>query len=204
MAPHPDDETLGAGALISQTAREDRLIAIVYLTDGAGSHPEGMRGLASTRHAEALRAIRRLSGQTICVDWIGWQDAHPFNPGSSRFRRDAQHLAAILRRRRIDAVAVTGLSESHCDHVAAFRLASAAVRLARRPVALFAYPVWGMPSIDRGRKIRTRSLSPGKRRWALQAHRSQMSPAFGPGFRLPEERRRMTSCDILTLQRSQP
>ncbi|WP_312082777.1 PIG-L family deacetylase, partial [Brevundimonas sp.] len=38
IAPHADDETLGAGALIRQAAETGRLAGVVVLTDGAGSH----------------------------------------------------------------------------------------------------------------------------------------------------------------------
>ena len=37
IAPHPDDETLGAGALIHHAAARNRLGGVVFLTDGGGS-----------------------------------------------------------------------------------------------------------------------------------------------------------------------
>lgn len=200
LAPHPDDETLGAGALIGQSAAENRLAGIVYLTDGTGSHPDGTVGLASARRAEARIAIRRLASRSIRIDWLQWPDAHPHDPDSAPFIREAMRLGALLRHLKIDAVAVTAVTDSHCDHVAANQLAAAAVRLARRPVALFAYNVWSTPSCHRARRISTRSLPPGQRRHALHAHRSQLSRVYGEGFRLPAERQRMTLFDTLTLQ----
>ncbi|WP_025294106.1 PIG-L deacetylase family protein [Sphingomonas sanxanigenens] len=201
IAPHPDDETLGAGALIGQAARGGRLGGILYLTDGSGSHPDGTPRLAAARRAEARAAIRRLSPRGTAIDWVGWQDAHPHAPGSPRFDRDVAWLAAMLRRRRIDAIAVTDRAESHCDHVAAFGFAAAAVRQARRRVALFAYHVWSAAPPNARRRIRTAALRPGHRRHALRAHRSQLSPVMGDGFRLSAEQCRMTPFDILDLCR---
>jgi LmbE family N-acetylglucosaminyl deacetylase len=201
LAPHPDDETLGAGALIADVARDGRLAGVMYLTDGSGSHPVGTRGLSSARRSEACRAIRRLTRLSVMVGWIGWKDAHPPALDSARFAHASQRLQALLRRERIDAVAVTDLAESHCDHVAAFHLAASAVRRARRAVDLFAYHVWSTDADKPGRRIRTASCLPGHRRLALRTHRSQLTPAYGEGFRLPAERLRMARHDTLTLRR---
>lgn len=201
LAPHPDDETLGAGALIAHAAARGRLGGIVFLTDGTGSHPAGTPRLAATRRSEAQRAVRRLGGGDVRVDWVGWQDAHPHASGSPAFVRDAAWLAALLRCRRIDAIAVADRSEAHCDHVAAYQLAAAAIQVARRAVSLFAYHVWSTtpPSV---RRVATPAMAPGRRRQALFAHRSQMSPVMGKGFRLPPDRLRMPARDILTLRRA--
>lgn len=201
LSPHPDDETLGAGALIADVARDRRLAGIVYLTDGTGSHPPGTPGLASARRREAGHALRRLSGRAMRIDWLDWRDAHPHAEDAPDFRRDALRLAAWCRDRRVDAIAVTDEREPHCDHAAAYRLARAAGRLARRRIALFAYHVWGSPGLDGDRQLRTEAIPPGRRRHALRAHRSQLSPLFGDGFRLDGARERMSTTDCLTLRR---
>lgn len=38
LSPHPDDETLGAGAVVSEAAKAGRLAGVAYLTDGGASH----------------------------------------------------------------------------------------------------------------------------------------------------------------------
>lgn len=198
LAPHQDDETLGAGALIAETAAHGRLAAIVYLTDGGASHPDTCRGLTSIRHREARHAIRRLGAGDVPVVDIGWPDARPEATASNAFRRTSARLAAMLRRQRIDAIAVTAGNEPHCDHAAAHDVAIAAAACARRRVAVFAYHVWSESLAARStRVLRTRRMLPGIRRSALHAHRSQMSALFGPGFRLPAERMRMPAIDLL-------
>lgn len=200
LAPHPDDETLGAGALIAHCAANDRLAGIVFLTDGTGSHPENTPRVAATRRREARHAIRRMSVKAIHTVWMGWRDAHPNPTDSKAFIRDACRLAALLRWHRINAIAVSDESDRHCDHVAAYRLAEAASQGARRPVALFTYHVWS-EAPRRARRIATPAMAIGKRRHALRAHRSQMSPVIGEGFRLPREMLRMTARDVLTLRK---
>jgi LmbE family N-acetylglucosaminyl deacetylase len=200
LAPHPDDETLGAGALITHSAAKGRLGAIVFLTDGTGSHPQGTPRVAATRRKEARNALGRLGAKAIPTICMGWRDAHPYPIDSRVFTRDAGRLAALLRWHRIDAIAVSDKSEAHCDHLATYRLAEAALRKARRPVALFAYHVWS-EAPRRARRIATPAMPTGQRRHALLAHRSQLSPVIGQGFRLPRKMLRMPAQDVLTLRR---
>src|SRR5215471_1540498 len=42
VAPHPDDETLGAGGLIQRVHATGGSVKVVYLTDGDG-YPEGVK-----------------------------------------------------------------------------------------------------------------------------------------------------------------
>lgn len=200
LAPHPDDETLGAGALIAHSAAKRRLGGIVFLTDGTGSHPEGTPRIAVTRRKEARHAIGRMGATAIPTIWMGWRDAHPYATDSKAFSREADRLAALVLWHRIDAIAVSDHSDAHCDHVAAFRLAEAALQRARRPVTLFAYHVWS-EAPGRARRIATPAMPVGRRRHALLAHRSQMSPIIGDGFRLSREKLRMAAQDVLTLRK---
>ena len=202
LAPHQDDETLGAGALIAETAATGRLAAVAYLTDGSGSHPATCRGLPAIRRREARLAIRRLGGGGVPVLDIGWQDARPMSMGSAGFEGTCSRLATLLRRHRVDAIAVTAGHEPHCDHSAAHDVAVHAAARARRSVAIFGYHVWSDPPVTRrGDVIETRRMPAGLRRAALLAHRSQLSALYGPGFRLPSERMRMPATDLLYRER---
>lgn len=199
LAPHGDDETLGAGALVSEAATAGRLAGIVYLTDGSASHPAGASGawLARLRRREAALAARRL-GETRPPVFLDWPDAHPHHADSAAWRKTVRRLAMLIRSRRVDAVAVTGAQEPHCDHAAFHALARAAVRAARRSITMFDYRVWSDPALPPARRtFRTHAMPPGKRRHALMAHRSQTSAAYGPGFRLAPIMRRMPATDVL-------
>lgn len=202
LAPHPDDETLGAGALIAQTAKAGRLAGLVYLTDGAGSHDAAQR-LAAARRREATRAVQRLAGgraqRPVHLDW---KDAAPARPGDPLFERTARYLAALCRRWRVDALAVTAGHEPHCDHEAAAALAYAVHARAMRHLVVAEYLVWAdRPDQKMRRAIQTAPMAAGQRRLALAAHRSQLTAAHGPGFRLSPEQRRMGARDILYVRR---
>jgi len=199
IAPHPDDETLGAGALIHQTAREKRLAGIAYLTDGSGSHPASAgRGLIITRKREAALALRRLAGEPVETLHLDWRDASPSHPGNVLFDRTCRRLVALCAAQRVDAIAVTARHEPHCDHAAAARLAYAVRDASRRPLRIAEYIVWGERPLPRGSTLlRTQPMPAGLRRRALAAHRSQIGASRGPGFRLLRAFRRMPTTDIL-------
>lgn len=206
LAPHPDDETLGAGALIAQTARTGHLAGVVYITDGSGSHPvsDGRSGaMKAVRRREAATAVHRLTGsrQPPPVH-LDWKDAVPLNEGEAGFDRACRRLVSLCRQRAVDALAVTALHEPHCDHAAAARLAYAVQKRVRHQLIVAEYLVWASTA-DRAtqRVIVTEPMLRGKRRHALRAHRSQLTAAYGPGFRLPVERQHMPACDTLHLRR---
>lgn len=203
LAPHPDDETLGAGALIAQMAKARCLAGVVYLTDGSGSHDDGGR-LVNVRKREAAVALHRLTGgRAHCPVHLGWKDAAPFEAGDPLFERSCKALVSLCQRLRVDAVAVTALAEPHCDHAAAARLAYDVQRRIARRFIVAEYVVWGaVPDRKAYRSIRSAAMPVGKRRHALHAHRSQLTASHGTGFRLPKEQQRMAARDTLYVRRA--
>ena len=206
IAPHADDETLGCGALIGEERNAQRVAAIVFLTDGAGSHPcetdHDRRKLAALRRREAASAIRTLSPSAPAPIFLNWPDARPYQVGSRPFDTTTRRLAKLCDRLSVDAIAVTGRDEPHCDHVAAFEVAQATAGLAMRPTRLFEYIVWAPQPPDRDfMAIRTGPIGTARRKAALAQHRSQMTPLIGNGFRVPQAMRQMAACDILYTRR---
>jgi LmbE family N-acetylglucosaminyl deacetylase len=203
LAPHADDETLGCGALISDAAARGVFAGVVVLTNGVGSHshdgPASRARLVATRKMEAGLAVRRLAGASAPAPvFLDWPDAEPFAAGQPGFEKARRQLAAICRARRVDALAVTARHEPHCDHEAAWQLARAVTCSCPGSLALFEYVVWAAEPPGVGfRSVRTPPMSAGRRRFALAAHRSQITPRFGPGFRLSKRMLRMPVFDLL-------
>ena len=207
LAPHPDDETLGAGALIAQTARAGRLAGLVYLTDGSGSHEtaqDQLGKLVCSRKREAATALHRLTGSRRQSPLhLDWKDAAPAQAGHPAFDRAIRRLTALCRRWQVDALAVTAAHEPHCDHQAAAQLAYAVEQRARGRLLVAEYVVWSQaPDPRTHRMLRTAPMLGGQRRYALAAHRSQLTASHGPGFRLPASHRAMPASDILYLRRA--
>ncbi len=200
LVPHPDDETLGAGQLIVDLAEGGRPPQVVYLTDGAASHPDSPTWppgrLAARRRREAQAALRDLMGPGApAALFLNWPDAAPWRAGDEAFERDARRLAGLLRRGRRSAIATTWPHEPHCDHAAAADLARSAARRAGPSVRLYWYLVWGWDQPEavslawqRARVLAPRPFDRRRRRAAMMRHRSQLGAVITDspqGFRLP-------------------
>ena len=207
IAPHADDEILGCAALIGTASARRGLAAIAFLTDSAGSHPcesdLDRRKLAALRRHEAGAAIRIMTKSAPSPLFLNWPDARPYPQGSLAFEATVTRLATLCDQARVDAIAVTGRHEPHCDHVAAFEVAAATANQALRPTRLFEYAVWTPHAPGRDfLALKTAPVSIGRRQAALAQHRSQMTPSAGQGFQVPHAMRRMPACDVLYTQNS--
>jgi hypothetical protein len=64
LAPHPDDEVIGFGGLLSMLAARGSPILVTALTDGEASHPDSRQWppakLAEARISESLAGLRQL------------------------------------------------------------------------------------------------------------------------------------------------
>ncbi|WP_170841918.1 PIG-L deacetylase family protein [Sphingomonas gellani] len=202
LAPHPDDETLGAGGLIAGLCAARADVTVAFLTDGSGSHVGAPNWsparIARVRAAEAGAALRTLGLDRPAVE-LGWSDASPFTPDSPEFERTVRRLVALCRRRRIRQVVASWQGDPHCDHEAAAWLAEVvARRLRTRP--LF-YAVWGWTVKDLDRRlsgVRVHALPAtrwrGVQRVALEKHRTQLGGRITGAeqhFVLPRPMRRL-------------
>ena len=87
VAPHPDDETLGAGGLMQRVREMGGRVHVVYLTDGDG-YPEGVqseghvespsandyRGYGRRRRAEARAALNALKLGRYSYTFLSFPD----------------------------------------------------------------------------------------------------------------------------------
>jgi LmbE family N-acetylglucosaminyl deacetylase len=80
VAPHPDDEVLGAGGLIQKALDERVIVEVIAVTDGEASHPEStvapLLGLADVRARESETALRRLGWPEPVITRLGLPDGH--------------------------------------------------------------------------------------------------------------------------------
>src|SRR5436190_9070817 len=87
VAPHPDDESLGAGGLMQQTLAAEGRVLVLFMTNGDG-YPEAVevatghrepsasdyRGFGELRRAEALVALEQYRVLPLSVTFLGFPD----------------------------------------------------------------------------------------------------------------------------------
>jgi LmbE family N-acetylglucosaminyl deacetylase len=197
IAPHPDDESLGCGALIAGTAALGLPVRIVVLSDGTGSHPQSASyppaRLKIVREGEALRAALALGLSVDAVGFLGLPDRHVPASGPAA-EQAAERIASLARAIDAGTLLATWKHDPHCDHRAAHAIACLA-RARLRNVRLRSFPIWGwtLPADHdvggapaRGVRLEIGAHRHAKRA-AILAHRSQTADLIEDdpgGFRL--------------------
>lgn len=187
LAPHPDDETLGAGGLIATAADAGLPTHVVLLTRGERSHPDSptttASELATVRDDEFTRALATLH-PGVTASSVGISD------GGTREHRD--EVTDALRRALDDAARPTLVvapwrGDGHRDHRIAGEVAEA-VTAEAAGVSLLTYPIWAWhwddPSAsaqpwDRARVLPLADAVRERKRAALDAYASQVRPLSG-------------------------
>ncbi len=137
IAPHPDDEVLGAGGLLAMLAALGREILIVGVTDGGASHP-GSQALPPLRLVRQRQQERRAGLRVLGIDQpsltLGFTD------GSLSSRRAALEDALLSALRATDVVFAPWRRDGHPDHEASGHAAAAAC--AKAGATLVELPIW--------------------------------------------------------------
>jgi LmbE family N-acetylglucosaminyl deacetylase len=170
LAPHPDDETLGAGGLIHHYGQRRLRVTIVSVTDGEAACPE-IDDLARIRRRELGLALDMLSAADARIIRLGLPDGHV---GEHR-----TELSAALRSIAApDCLWVAPFEhDGHPDH----DIVGATARqvAGEHGAALIAYPIWAWPhatpEIFAGRRLARLDLDARARAAKLAACRCHVS-----------------------------
>jgi LmbE family N-acetylglucosaminyl deacetylase len=202
VAPHPDDDAIGCGGTIARSAGRGATVSVVYVTDGAASHPNSKRyppeALRALREREAIEGLRRLGIATPPV-FLRVPDGRVSHLSGRERDLAIAALEACIDESACEVVFGPWRDEPHPDHAGtAALLAEALARRSPSPVAL-SYAVWlevdGTPSNRPGAgwahlDVHLTAEELACKREAIMAHASQVSPLIDDdpeGFRvLPE------------------
>jgi LmbE family N-acetylglucosaminyl deacetylase len=129
VAPHPDDEVLGAGGIICQLAAAGARLRVIAVTDGEAAYPDET-DLAQRRAQERSAALRALGAGEAEVVRLGLPDS-----GLAGRERDiAKRIGELVT--GFDVCLAPWEKDAHADHEAVGRAARQASGRA------FFYPVW--------------------------------------------------------------
>jgi LmbE family N-acetylglucosaminyl deacetylase len=182
LSPHPDDETLGIGGLMSSLIMADVPVTIIAATDGEASHPGSSPAarafLRRRRPAETRAALSILgAGKRPEVVRLALPDG--------QLGRSENVLTELVGRylRPGDWCFATWERDGHPDHEAAGR--SARVACDRVGAQLVSYPIWmwhwataadGQLPWSRARRIPLSPLAMNRKALAMASFRSQIRP----------------------------
>lgn len=191
IAPHPDDESLGCGGLLTLLRQAGLPAWCVLVSDGSMSHPHSQKFPAAARQAlreqELREALALLGLPDDALLPLGLPDGSVPMPDTESGAVAVERLTEFLRTTRPQTVLVPWRRDPHPDHRATYQLVQAALGQLPQPVLLLEYVVWAweraapadLPQLGeaQGWQLDITPVLAQKQR-AIAAHRSQL--AGGP------------------------
>jgi len=117
VAPHPDDEAIGAYGLIRALTARGARVTVAVVTDGAGSHTGSVRWprarLVAARRRETLRAMLRIGVGSGSVVFLDLPDGG-LTAMSGKLHRALGRL--VRRCRDLDLLVGPARDDDHPDH----------------------------------------------------------------------------------------
>jgi LmbE family N-acetylglucosaminyl deacetylase len=179
VAPHPDDEVLGAGGLLQCMQHLGVELAIVAVTDGEGSHPAAHAvgvDIASTRAQESAVALDRLGCGSATVTRLGFPDGAV----ATEVPRLAEVLSDLLGPE--DLCLTPWRFDGHPDHDATGEATASAAGTIGTVVLEYLVWTWHWATPDNPvvpwgncRRLDLDSAQTARKRWATDALTSQIS-----------------------------
>ena len=107
FSPHPDDETVGAGGFIYESARKGDKVSIVLVTDG------DKRGLSVKRYSEFEEATGLLGVKKENLTFLGYPDGGLQKEDQGEVKRK---FSKIIDEENPDVIVYPFTKDQHLDH----------------------------------------------------------------------------------------
>ena len=189
LAPHPDDEAIGAGGLIQRAIAHGGDVRAVFLTSGESNPwplryaerrwritPEHREAWGRRRRDEARDSLRTLGTADDASIFLGYPDQHLAAMARAGDQRLSETLRAIMRDYQPSILIAPSARDLHSDHRAAAYFAHQAVRgLGDSAPEIMTYVVHGRGMPERLHlSMDLTAVELEKKRQAIECHRSQM------------------------------
>ncbi len=183
IAPHPDDETLGAGGLIAGHRSRGLDVIVAAVTDGEKAFPESI-GLAAARRLEQTKALRHLGVAEDNIKRLGLPDSAVADYEQELF----EQLLPLVTEKTL--VVAPWRGDYHSDHGACGRVAELLVSQRGATLASYFFWTWhlGTPDVMENLRLHSIILTPEllqAKAEALRFHDSQLGSKWGEPI-LPE------------------
>ena len=189
LAPHPDDEAIGAGGLIQRVTARGGDVCVALITAGESNPwpqryvnrrwritPELREDWGRMRCSEARDSLRVLGARDNCSVFLGFPDQQLGEMARRGDQRPADMLRSIMRDYQPSLLVTPSAQDDHSDHRAVAYFAHQAVRgLGESAPEVLTYVVHGEGSPARlhfSLDLTERELQ--RKREAIECHRSQL------------------------------
>jgi LmbE family N-acetylglucosaminyl deacetylase len=175
IAPHPDDDVIGAGGTMALLAQAGKQVFSLYMSDGSnfpGASEWGTHGaIKARRQKEALAALETIQAQGGI--FLKGNSRKLKGTGSGSIECALREVICFLLPESIYAPAPF---ELHPTHDAVLHITLRALRSIRDYIPQFwGYTVWGGIFLTTGFKIVDISSVAGLKARAIRAHKSQIA-----------------------------
>ena len=146
IAPHPDDEALGCAGLIHAHRSAGQPVSIIYITDGAASHPNHPRlnptDLARIRRTEATHALHLLGVPSASLHFLDAADGTLGHLDAETTGQLITRIGRLLTSLNPATLCLPCRDDGSSEHIAAFNLIQDALQQAQLSPRLLEYPIW--------------------------------------------------------------
>lgn len=145
LSPHPDDETLGCGGLISMLKDSGKKVIVVFITSGSASHTSQTHPpyeLAKTRENEAQSACSKLGVLNEEVHFIRAKDSELNRLNSAELKKIVLKITDILENTKIDTIAMPWRRDPHPDHIVTHKIGAFFSNSYDANMVKLEYPIW--------------------------------------------------------------
>ena len=174
VAPHPDDEVIGAFGLIRHLRAQGAKVRVIIVTDGAASHRQSTRfppaRLAALRRAESRAGMARAGLAADDVHFLGRADG---SLGAYRAAEDRALARDLGRGPAPDLLVLPSPVDDHPDHRTVARAGAALWPRCRRRLAYTVWPLADRPAPPVRFHLRLSDRCWHMKRAALACHRTQ-------------------------------
>lgn len=181
IAPHPDDETLGAGGLIATLSAQGTRVSIVAATDGENAYDLSLdkrRSLGHTREREQRRALEDLGVGADAIRRLRLMDSGLMDQGAELERGILEAVEPGM------TILAPWHGDFHPDHIACAHAARSVSRAKNIPLLSYFFWTWhrGTPELLDGlplRKFNPTTAALAAKTKAIEEHRSQLDREVG-------------------------
>jgi LmbE family N-acetylglucosaminyl deacetylase len=189
IAPHPDDESLGCGALIANLRDLAIGVYVIFTTDGSMSHPHSRNTSSAARckmrEQEAVNALGILGVEESRITFLRGKDSALPALGEKGFQGFVAQMVGIIDQVQPELVLVPYEFDPHRDHRASWQITVAALEKYPR-TELWQYLIWlytlgdasdvePITNIPGGIQYLTVGKQKDKKKIAIAQHKSQLS-----------------------------